>query len=447
MDNPDLETRSAVLFFLLAKYRFRYWSREQLNDYHHKKLKEIVSYAKKHSVYFRHLYNGIDLFQQLPFSNKESMMENFSTYNTLGLSKEEILGFALEVEKSRDFSRKYKGLAVGMSSGTSGNKGLIITTPHEENYIKAVFTARLNLPKKFPISAAFILRVSSPAFSYKRPWFTLTYINQLQVIEKIISRLNSINPDMLAASPSMLELLGEHKESGNLNIHPQIIYSYAEVLDTHVKEKLEEQFNNQIHQIYQGSEGSYALSCPEGNLHINEDLMYFELFGEDGKPVPDCEPGFRTIVTDLHKRSQPIIRYELNDILTIDPQPCHCGSAFSVIKSIQGRANDLIWGIRQDTHEPHFIYQDYISRSIISASDEIKDFQVLQRDYSKIDIRLKTPSSANRSKIEEDIKLNIFQIFDRYACKSPEIRFIDSEPLFNPQSGKLIRIQSKVKKP
>jgi putative adenylate-forming enzyme len=444
MSAYDLETRNALLFFLLAKYRFRYWDRDRINNYQRRKSKRIVEYAKDHAEFFRELYGNLEQFHQLPTIDKKVMMENFSSYNTLNLKKDEVLDFALQVEKSRDFSRKYKGLAVGMSSGTSGNKGLVITTSHEENYLKAIYTARLNIPRKLPIRAAFILRVSSPAFSYQRPWFSLTYINQLQVMERITDELNALKPDMLAASPSMLELLGKQMDLGILKIDPLIVYSYAEVLEDHVKDKLSNQFTTKIHQIYQGSEGTYAMTCPSGRLHINEDLMIFELFDKDRNPVPDGEPSYRTVVTDLHKRSQPIIRYELNDIITIDPQPCPCGSTFKVIKSIQGRANDLIWGLRKQTNNPHFIYQDYISRGIISVSEQIEDFQVLQHDYLNMDIRLKIPSSPDVNRIKDEINKNIISIFNQYDCKIPNIRFLDLEPEVNPYSGKLIRIQSKV---
>jgi phenylacetate-coenzyme A ligase PaaK-like adenylate-forming protein len=61
------------------------------------------------------------------------MMENLTNYNTLGLDKQKIIDFALEIEKTRDFSKRYFGINIGMSSGTSGNKGIIITTRNEED--------------------------------------------------------------------------------------------------------------------------------------------------------------------------------------------------------------------------------------------------------------------------------------------------------------------------
>ena len=70
-----------------------------------------------------------------------------------------------------------------------------------------------------------------------------------------------------------------------------------------------------------------AQSCKAGRLHINEDIAIVEIVDENDQPVPPGTPG-HIIVTDLVKRSTPIIRYRLNDIVTIDPDPnpCSCGS-------------------------------------------------------------------------------------------------------------------------
>lgn len=120
----------------------------------------------------------------MPVVNKRIMMDNLTEYNTLGLNKNDLINFALKVEKTRDFSVRFNGVNIGMSSGTSGNKGIVITTKEEENYIKAMYASRLVLPKGEKINCAFILRISTPAFDYNQSGNRLTYINQLQPLEK-----------------------------------------------------------------------------------------------------------------------------------------------------------------------------------------------------------------------------------------------------------------------
>src|SRR4030042_508927 len=103
--------------------------------------------------------------------------------------EEDIINFCLEVDKEKDFSRRLHGLNVAMSSGTSGNKGVEIVTPEEENYLKAALSSRFDLPKGEKVNLAFILRVSAPAFNLNKFGHKLTYISQLNLIEEINKKL------------------------------------------------------------------------------------------------------------------------------------------------------------------------------------------------------------------------------------------------------------------
>ena len=182
----DFETRYPFIFYILSKYRFRFWSEKNIRKYQEKKTKEIVRYAVEYSKFFKEHYNKFDInkFSSLPIVNKKIMMDNLTEYNTLGLNKDDLINFALKVEKTRDFSVRFHGINIGMSSGTSGNKGIVITTKEEENYIKAMYTSRLVLPKGEKVNCAFILRVNTPAFNYHQSGNKLTYINLLQTIKK-----------------------------------------------------------------------------------------------------------------------------------------------------------------------------------------------------------------------------------------------------------------------
>ena len=47
------------------------------------------------------------------------MMENFDELNTVGIKKDKAFEIAINGEKTRDFSGKYRDITVGLSSGTS----------------------------------------------------------------------------------------------------------------------------------------------------------------------------------------------------------------------------------------------------------------------------------------------------------------------------------------
>ena len=444
--NMEFETRFPLIFYILSKYRFRFWSEKDIKKYQEKKTKEIARYAVEHSKYFKEYYNKYDInkVSSLPIVNKKIMMDNLTDYNTLGLNKDDLIHFALNVEKTRDFSMRFNGINIGMSSGTSGNKGIVITTKKEENYIKAMYASRLVLPIGEKLNCAFILRVSTPAFNYHQSGNKLTYVNQLQPLEKIIEQLEKLNPNVVSAPPSMLKILATELLKGRLKINPKLLYSYAEVLYPEIKEYLEKNFKCKVHEIYQGSEGSYAITCRHGNLHINEDMVFFELLDDRGLSTNDGEPCHKLLVTDLHKKSQPIIRYELNDIITISKEKCSCGSNFRVIKQIQGRADDMFWGLRTDTKKPQFIFQDCISRTIISTSEDIEEYQATQVSYTDIILRIQLKKGSNKEKIKEQLTQKLKKVFSKHHCVEPEIKAIFYLPLLNKGSNKLIRIRCNI---
>jgi putative adenylate-forming enzyme len=242
-----------------------------------------------------------------------------------------------------------------------------------------------------------------------------------------------------------LKILADEYKDGRLSVSPGKLISYAEVLYPDVKEYLEQIFKCPVHQIYKCTEGPIGMSCKYGSLHVNEDLVAIQTIFDDGTPVPAGYPCKKLIITDLHKKSQPIIRFELNDIITLSNVKCRCGSEFRVIEEIKGRADDLFWGIRKDNGTKHFIYQDYISRMIISASDDIDDFQAIQTDYTHIILRIKLKNNADKDSISGKLITGIQAIFLRYECIVPEVEIIAGEPLRNEYSNKLARIICKIR--
>ncbi|MBT7466211.1 MAG: AMP-binding protein, partial [Bacteroidetes bacterium] len=409
-----LETSFFPLFYLTCRIRFRRFSADRVKRYQLRRMREVVRFAAKKSKFFKSHYKSFDLDDlfRLPLVNKSLMMDNLTDYNTVSLTHDEVMAFCLEVEEKKDYTRRLKGMNVGMSSGTSGNKGVEILSRYEENYLKGAFFARFVFPKKAKINLAFILRVSTPAFNLDKFGHKLSYISQLEVLDEMIRQLEKLQPNLVSAPPSMLEILARSAESGNLSIRPQRLISYAEVLYPEVKDYLVKTFNCEVHEIYKCTEGAIGMTCKHGSLHINEDLVLIETLNADGSVTAPGEPCQKLLITDLHKRSQPIIRYELNDIITISKEACSCGSSFRVIESIHGRADDLFWANNLKSGGSQYIFPDYIRRAIITASDDIDEYQAIQKADDKVLVRLQLKSGANHNLFSTEIvKENIRNVF------------------------------------
>ncbi|MCK7537152.1 MAG: hypothetical protein MZV63_42400 [Marinilabiliales bacterium] len=119
-----------------------------------------------------------------------------------------------------------------------------------------------------------------------------------------------------------------------------------------------------------------------------------------------------------------------------------------MIEKIQGRADDLFWGLRKTDGARHFIYQDYISRNIISVSNRIDEFQAIQKDYDHLVLRIQlNPETEEdeKAKIKEELISIIRKVFTDYNCREPEVEVIFAEPLKNINSGKLSRVICEIK--
>ncbi|NHJ46935.1 MAG: hypothetical protein FK733_04025 [Asgard group archaeon] len=442
------ETDSFIRFFLGCKKRFNRWDKNEIQTYQVEKAKDTVKFVFNNSTFFKKHYHNCNLDDvwNLPTVNKKTMMDNISDYNTVGLSKQQLIDFTNRIEKEQNYNERLESYNVAMSSGTSGNRGIVITSPKEEKYLQAAFFARFSFPRIFRIKWAFLLRITTPAFQVKRFGQELTHISLQLTHEKILDKLQKFRPNILSAPPSMLKILAKDITEGRLKIKPKRVVSYAEVLEPEVKLELEEIFNTQIHQIYQGSEGSIGLTCKCGSLHVNEDLVKLQLLNKDDSLTQPGNPCFQSIVTDLHKTSQPIIRFELNDIITISPDRCQCGSNFRVIEQIMGRADDLFWSKRKDTEELQYIYPDYIRRAIISSSNNIDEYQAIQKNFEKVLVRLLLKSkNVVKEDIKKAIQTNIADVFRKYNCREPTIEVRFEKPQRNIYSNKLIRIHCEFK--
>jgi phenylacetate-coenzyme A ligase PaaK-like adenylate-forming protein len=85
-----------------------------------------------------------------------------------------------------------------------------------------------------------------------------------------------------------------------------------------------------------------AAECAFGNKHLFEDRAIVEVVDADGRAVAPAERGDRVLLTVLDRRTQPLIRYEISDLVRERPGTCACGRSFRMIESIEGRVEDVL---------------------------------------------------------------------------------------------------------
>ena len=145
-------------------------------------------------------------------------------------------------------------------------------------------------------------------------------------------------------------------------------------------ERLVEAFGVHPFDLYATTEGLWGVECErhEG-IHLFEDVALFENVDEEGRPVPAGEPGARLLVTSLHNLVQPIIRLEVTDVFTIDPEPCRCGRTLVRARAIEGRSDDVL---KLPARDGGRIRVHPIEFGIVTRDREVREFQVLQEGPS-----------------------------------------------------------------
>ena len=119
----------------------------------------------------------------------------------------------------------------------------------------------------------------------------------------------------------------------------------AEPLYQHQREMIAKAFQCQVFETYGMSEMVCAASeCLHGRLHLWPEAGIGEVLGDESdRPVESGIAG-RLVSTGLLNPDMPLIRYEIGDrIVLAEPGArCPCGRALPILKSVEGRNDDVI---------------------------------------------------------------------------------------------------------
>ena len=420
-----------LLQYLTIKYLRRFKNRESLQKYQEKKIKKFLKFAVKNSKFYSIWFGNLKLhdYRKLPFLDKTVMMENFTALNTVGVNRENAFEIALRAESSRDFNPTLNGVTVGLSSGTSGNRGLFLVSDLERARHAGTILAKV-LPRSIFhfYRVAFFMRANSNLYTASQSSrLDFQFYDLLIPLTKHFERLNTNSPDLLFAPPSMLLQIARAQIAGNIAIAPIKIFSIAETLDPLDEKFISNAFQQSIHQVYQCTEGFLGVSCHEGTLHLNEDILQIEPYWLNIEKTK-----FMPIITDFSRTTQPLIRYRLNDILTIKLSPCPCGSPLLAIECIEGRADDIIF------FSPEVpVFPDFIRRAIIQAHPFIQEYWVRQKKGGELLISIRCEEDK-RNEIEIGVRKELKSLADLLSAEAPTLSFT-SEFIYHPEK-KLRRV-------
>jgi phenylacetate-CoA ligase len=316
-----------------------------------------VRHATAHSPFYRELYGetlrGEVELERLPVVTKTAMMASFDRFVTdRRLRRDDLLAHIAAVRGDERWQGEYRVMA---SSGSSGARAIYV-------YDRAAWRGgfltgslrmagitglrpRLPRPKLATVAAAdgthmtFRGGASMDVGLYRAMRFSAS-----APLAQLAAELQAYRPDFLLGYPSVLALLADEQRAGRLRIAPSAVTTSSEVCTPAMAASIREAWGKAPFNCLGLTEtGITAVDCDaHAGLHVFEDLCILEAVDECNRPVPPRTPGAKILVTNLFNRVQPIIRFEVSDLVTLDDAPCSCGRTLQRIVALDGRSDDIL---------------------------------------------------------------------------------------------------------
>jgi phenylacetate-CoA ligase len=161
------------------------------------------------------------------------------------------------------------------------------------------------------------------------------------------------------------------------------VVTTSEVLTSRDRVFLAEAFGARVYNEYGcGEVGPILYECENGTLHLMAENLFVELLPA---PTADCPAACRLILTDLHNRATPLVRYDIGDHV-VPASPCACGRGLPAFSEVFGRAYDFVEAIDGTRfHGEFFLYHLEAARD---AGVPVRQAQFVQDEPDHLLIRL-----------------------------------------------------------
>ena len=367
------------------------WSAEELAAERQRKLRTLLAWAKERSPFYQKRLAGTDPatfteadLPSIPALTKDELMDNFDAVLTdpqltLGLVNDHISQLTSDAYLLDSYHAVASGGTTGrrgvfvygwdewMAVGQQGLRWRIRRTAGSPQVQQALTFGSVVADRASHISSsAPLLTVSTAGTAMLRLPITLP-------LAEVVAGLNAGQPNALLAYPSALDLLMGEARSGRLNISPVVVVSSGEVLTDATRESVRAVWQAEIADSWACSEGLYATPCDAGTaMHWSDDLAIIEPVDQHGDPVPPGVPAAKILITSLFQLTQPLIRYEITDEMTLLDEPCACGCAHRRIANLTGRSDDLF------RYGEATVVHPLVFRSPLGRDRHVVEYQVMQ---------------------------------------------------------------------
>jgi len=161
------------------------------------------------------------------------------------------------------------------------------------------------------------------------------------------------------------------------------VVTTSEVLSEADRRTIAEAFGAPVYNEYGcGEVGAVLYECEKASLHLMAENLHLELVADPTDGEPDAH---RILVTDLHNRATPLIRYDVADRV-VPAGACACGRGLPAFRKVFGRAYDFVE--TSDGTRYHGEFFMYMLEEAREAGAPILQAQFVQQSRDHIHINI-----------------------------------------------------------
>lgn len=396
----------------------QWWSRDQLEDYRNKQVRELITTAYLEVPFYRALMRERDLKPQ-DFHRVEDL-------RMLPIVTKDMLRSGYPHETVRDTGQKtYEAC----SSGSTGKPFCVREDWETAGIYRAAFLLAMEWTGwriGIPHVQTGIMTSRSQGRAIKdfilRCHYVSSYDLHDEQLDQTLDLLERKRIQFLWGYPSGIYHLARRAIQKGWNMPLRAVATWGDTLYAHYRSTIESAFKTKVFDKYGIGEGiTISAQCGVGShYHIFSPDVVVEYVDQDEQPVPEGEIG-DLIITRLHPGPMPLIRYRVGDVgVSGASRTCECGRNFEIQESILGRETDAVITPSGNRLIVHFF------TGILEFFSEIDSFQVIQDapDYILLRIQPRADAIFNQAVINRVIG----QLKQHGADIDIHVELVDSIP-------------------
>jgi phenylacetate-CoA ligase len=375
---------------------------KELKRLQEKRLRALIRHTYQNVIFYRKIWKSLGIraddiktiedLNKLPIIRKEDIIKNYN--------------FCI-AENYRHLYRLGK-VVLRRTAGTSGIPMKMIFDERGWDYLEGIYLRSflsLGYDIRKPLAYYWYRPLEKKFYHYLGFLKKNLISSQLNEIKQL-KILQNLQPEYLYYFPSTLYSIAKLMLYEGIKIRPKFIVTQGEILSKKMRDIIERAFNAPVFDFYATTEtGITAWQCKERNgYHINADNVIME-FIADNENVSSGEKG-SVVLTSLMNYIFPLIRYEIGDIGVPLNEKCSCGRSLPLMKSIEGRLDDINRLKKKKLPSPKEIIDS------IASIPKIYKFQfILRQNNIRVEI---VPIKSLSKKDIEQIRSKIRNFFKKH---------------------------------